>query len=213
MSPLCCLCPTSYVILACDAVSQNERLRCRIFGTLADISRSSAPGTAARQARCAVISTAVARLVQAAILHGDEKDLYVRRPPPICRLGAGIASYLSGCTTTSSATQRLQLWMPSQLKQAKLSAPSPLGCCTKPQGTRSNLQWTLSVPSPRRDCIPLACGVGQPLCLIGLQAMTGDNNTAVPTTTSKLSRQSARLTHERNMQTNVAFHLGREGPR
>lgn len=35
--------------------------------------------------------------------------------------------------------------------------------------------------------------------------MTGDNNTAVPTTTSKLSRQSARLTHERNMQTNVAF--------
>lgn len=43
------------------------------------------------------------------------------------RLGAGIASYLSGCTTTSSATQRLQFSMPSQLKQVKLSAPSPLG--------------------------------------------------------------------------------------
>lgn len=63
MSPLCCLRPTSYVILAYDAASQTQRLKYRIFGTLADISKSSAPGTAVRQARCAVISTAVARLV------------------------------------------------------------------------------------------------------------------------------------------------------
>lgn len=63
VSPLCCLRPTSYVYLAYVAVSRKERLKCHIFGTLADISNSSDPGTATRQARCAMIRTAMARLV------------------------------------------------------------------------------------------------------------------------------------------------------
>lgn len=54
-----------------------------IFGTLADISRSSDPGTATRKAGCAVITAAVSGTVQDDILHGDEKDLYVHVPPPM----------------------------------------------------------------------------------------------------------------------------------